>query len=136
MSDRFDNEESTGFVSNIPQEVVDAMPYGPGMMVKAIFQKVWDYLNTNPTLQKEFAHALELWKQYRQDPAQDVVWENECRMVPWPDVSPKLSMGLCYPEEGREVLVEVTETGPLKVLPKLEGVPVRIVIRRVPGGNV
>lgn len=61
----FDNEESTGFVSDIPQEVVEAIPYGPGMMVKAIFQKVWDFLNRDPKLQEEFGHALRLWKQYR-----------------------------------------------------------------------
>jgi len=64
MSDRFDNEESTGFVSNIPQDVVDAMPYGPGMMVKAILQKVWDHLNRDPRLQEEFGHALKLWATY------------------------------------------------------------------------
>jgi hypothetical protein len=69
MDDRFDNEESTGFVSNIPQEVVEAMPYGPGMVVKAIFQKVWDYLNREPELQKEFARALRLMAAQRRPPA-------------------------------------------------------------------
>jgi hypothetical protein len=64
VPDRSDNEESTGFLSDIPQEVVEAMPYGPGMVVRAVFQKVWDYLNKEPELQGDFRQALELWSVY------------------------------------------------------------------------
>jgi hypothetical protein len=65
MTDRCDNEESTDFAPEIPQEVVDAMPYGPGMLVKAVFQKIWDYLNRDLELQKDFGIALDLMQQYR-----------------------------------------------------------------------
>jgi hypothetical protein len=63
--DRFDNEESTHFISDIPHDVIEAIPYGPGMMVKAVFQKVWDFLNRDEKLQDEFGAALKMLATYK-----------------------------------------------------------------------
>jgi len=73
------------------------------------------------------------------------VWSNECRLVFGRPVAQAVpgervaAMGLTY-EHGpkkvmREVQVEIRETGPAFLMPKLEDVPVRITIGRVVGGN-
>jgi len=74
-------------------------------------------------------------------PQSEVVWENECQLVFHDSHGPSAEMGLCYqcddPEIGdREVQVHITETGKPVLFPKIKGVPVRITISRVPGGNV
>lgn len=68
MTDRFDNEESTGFVSDVPEAAVSFLPHGYGMKVKAIFQQVHDYLNREPELQKEFDAAVKVLALYGRDP--------------------------------------------------------------------
>jgi hypothetical protein len=83
---------------------------------------------------RELLGCCDRLRQFVPAEGEEVVWENECRLVDMSDTCPKLSMGLCYPED-REVQVEVSETGPAKLLPKLRGVPVRITISRVLGGN-
>ena len=46
-------------------------------------------------------------------------------------------MGLDYYTNNRGVRITISETGDkLKLIPALKGVPVRVTIERVPGGNV
>jgi hypothetical protein len=68
MTDRFDNEESTGFVSDVPEAAVSFLPRGYAMKVKAIFQQVHDHLNREPELQKEFDAAVKVLALYGKDP--------------------------------------------------------------------
>jgi hypothetical protein len=82
------------------------------------------------------AEALE-----RED-AKKQVWANECRLV-ISDESNGLyktgEMGICYPKDDREVQVRISSWDRSAKHPEfsqLEGVPVRVTIERVPGGNV
>ncbi|MHC4507733.1 MAG: hypothetical protein ACYTAO_02080 [Planctomycetota bacterium] len=77
-----------------------------------------------------------------QEPQAELVWANECRLV-INDESNGLyktgEMGLCDPKDLSEVQVRISSwdrSAKHEVFSKLEGVPVRITIERVPGGNV
>lgn len=70
----------------------------------------------------------------------ELVWQNECQLVlsdPY-EGSKQGQMGLCHPS-GEEVQVDIyshDNSGKHEIFSKLERVPVRVTIRRVPGGNV
>ena len=67
-----------------------------------------------------------------------VVWQNECKLVfsTMEDLEERhAEMGLCYPDEAREVQVCIKENGDQKLMSRLRGMPVRITIEVVPGGN-
>lgn len=72
----------------------------------------------------------------------ELVWQNECQLV-FDDVFDDRykvgEMGLCCPKEDVEIQVKITSwdrSAKHEVFSKLEGVPVRITIERVLGGNV
>ena len=72
----------------------------------------------------------------RHQSTSQVVWQNECGLV-WHDAhGPSGEMGLCYPEDDREVQVHIIENGPAFLLPKLKGKSVRVTIEVVEGGNI
>jgi hypothetical protein len=67
-----------------------------------------------------------------------LVWRNECRLVFWEEDEDHLigEMGLCYDDSEVQVRISSYDiTGKHEVLSKLEGVPVRITIEVIPGGN-
>jgi|GEM_PF-6136584 len=70
-----------------------------------------------------------------------LVWENECRLVINSERNGRYKtgeMGLCYPKEGTEIQICVSswdDSAKHKVFSKLENVPVRVSLERVPGGN-
>ena len=69
----------------------------------------------------------------------EVVWENECQLVIGRTAGHKIEgdMGLCH--EGEEIRVNISSvdySGKHEIFEKLSDAPVRISIRRVPGGRV
>jgi hypothetical protein len=70
---------------------------------------------------------------------EEIVWENECRLVIGRTAGHKIEgdMGLCH--EGEEIRVNISSvdySGKHEIFEKLSDAPVRISIRRVPGGRV
>lgn len=61
MSDRFDNEESTGWVSEIPTILGLNRTTFQRMEINALSQKVMDHLNCDPRLRDEFKLLLNYW---------------------------------------------------------------------------
>ena len=109
----------------------DADLAGVRKMMDDLGEQGWYYMGMN--------ESFVLMQKTKEVPEPEVVWENECQLVfsarpgeEWGE------MGLCYPNENpvREVQVRVRETGGKTVLDQLRGVPVRITIERVPGGNI
>lgn len=72
----------------------------------------------------------------------ELVWENECQLVLEEESNGLYKvgeMGLCHPKEDRELQVRISSwdrTAKHPEFSQLEHVPVRVTIRRVPGGNV
>lgn len=79
-----------------------------------------------------------------QDGDGEIVWENECQLVIQEREADNGcyktgEMGLCDPKNLTEVQVSISSydrSAKHEVFSKLEQVPVRITLRRVPGGNV
>jgi hypothetical protein len=75
MTDRFDNEESTGWPSELPTILGLNRTAFQRMEIYALAQKVLDHLNCDPSLQAEFKLLLNYWSSDMVD------WQKKLELV-------------------------------------------------------